>query len=86
VALRLDWDKMKLFIMASLLRQKFSDPALGKKLLDTKHIYLIEGNNWGDDYWGVYEGRGTNHLGVLLMNLRDELRKEEKDETKTDIS
>lgn len=34
---------------------------------------LIEGNYWHDTYWGVCEGVGENHLGKLLMEIRNEL-------------
>jgi len=35
---------------------------------------LIEGNTWGDTYWGVCRGRGSNNLGKLLMKIREVLR------------
>jgi len=76
VSLRSDWDAVKLQIMEDLLRQKFSIPHLKDKLLSTGDKELVEGNWWGDTFWGVYEGEGENHLGRLLMKIRDELRKE----------
>lgn len=39
---------------------------------------LIEGNNWGDTFWGVCNGRGENMLGKLLMEIRDYLRAQTK--------
>ena len=42
-------------------------------LLATGEEYLVEGNTWGDKYWGVCGGIGLNHLGKLLMQVRDEL-------------
>jgi predicted NAD-dependent protein-ADP-ribosyltransferase YbiA (DUF1768 family) len=36
-------------------------------------VELIEGNWWGDTYWGVCNGVGENHLGKLLMKIRDYL-------------
>ena len=37
---------------------------------------LVEGNRWGDTCWGVdtRTGRGENHLGKILMNVREELK------------
>lgn len=74
VILRSDWEEVKLNIMLNLLRQKFTDTDLTKRLLDTKDAELVEGNYWNDTYWGVCNGVGDNHLGKLLMQVRDELR------------
>lgn len=35
---------------------------------------LIEGNNHGDRYWGVVNGEGQNKFGLLLMQIRSEIR------------
>ncbi len=43
-------------------------------LLATGSAELIEGNDWGDDYWGRATPQGKNHLGVVLMQVREELR------------
>lgn len=52
VSLRPDWEQMKDAIMLDLNRQKFKGSHLRKKLLDTGDAQLIEGNTWGDRYWG----------------------------------
>ena len=57
--------------MRDALIQKFSDKKLQKKLIDTGDAELIEGNWWGDKFWGVCEGEGENHLGKLLMEVRE---------------
>jgi predicted NAD-dependent protein-ADP-ribosyltransferase YbiA (DUF1768 family) len=59
-----------------LLRQKFTDPGLRARLLATGTALLREGNWWRDTFWGVDQrtGAGQNHLGRLLMEIRDELR------------
>lgn len=75
VQLREHWEEVKVPIMLQLLKQKFGDRALGDKLLATDDAQLIEGNSWGDTYWGVCNGVGTNVLGTLLMQVRDELGK-----------
>lgn len=72
--LRPDWDRVKQSVMFDLLWQKFQDPILRARLLDTAPFRLIEGNTWGDTYWGVCRGTGHNHLGRLLMQLRDQLQ------------
>jgi ribA/ribD-fused uncharacterized protein len=71
--MRSDWDEIKLGIMDGLLRQKFEDPELAKMLLSTGSEELVEGNWWGDTFWGVCKGKGENHLGKLLMKIREEL-------------
>jgi len=70
--LRTDWDDVKLNEMYKILKSKFSNPKLKKMLVDTGSEELIEGNNWGDVYWGVCIGRGENNLGKLLMKVRSE--------------
>lgn len=71
--LRPGWYGMKLAIMEDLLRQKFSPKnPLGTRLVLTGNCPLIEGNTWGDTFWGVCKGQGENHLGRLLMKIRDE--------------
>lgn len=63
-------------VMLQLLRQKFlGDEELRRKLLRTGDAMLVEGNYWGDTYWGVCFGSGKNMLGKLLMQVREELRK-----------
>lgn len=75
------WDIVRLSVMLSLLRMKFSDanPDLWRALLDTGEAELIEGNHWHDHFWGVCRGEGQNHLGRLLMRVRDEMRLEGMD-------
>lgn len=82
VVMRPDWDDVKVNVMHQLLRQKFGveglNPSITDKLknelLATGDAELIEGNHWGDTFWGVCRGEGENHLGKLLMKVRDELR------------
>lgn len=72
--LRPDWEKVKLSFMYGFLIQKFDDPGLRAKLQATQDAELVEGNYWGDSFWGVCEGIGENHLGKLLMRVRSETR------------
>jgi ribA/ribD-fused uncharacterized protein len=72
---RADWAKVKYQVMLDCVRDKFArNPDLRAKLLATGDAYLEEGNTWGDQIWGVYQGRGTNWLGKVLMQVRKELR------------
>lgn len=75
VSLHPDWDDIKLTVMELGLRLKFANPIMRQNLLETKNAYLEELNYWKDFFWGVCDGIGENHLGKLLMKIRDELRK-----------
>jgi ribA/ribD-fused uncharacterized protein len=76
VPLREDWETVKLEVMENILRAKFSVPSMREMLLLTGDCELVEGNTWGDKFWGVCDGEGENHLGKLLMKIRAELAKE----------
>ena len=79
VALREGWNDMRVDIMAAVLEAKFTqNPDLAARLIATGNRPLIEGNTWRDTFWGVSArtGRGENHLGRLLMALRDRLREQ----------
>lgn len=75
VALRSDWETVKMEIMYGLLRAKFELPFFMNKLMSTGDQELIEGNYWGDKFWGVClrTNEGANHLGQLLMMVREEI-------------
>lgn len=76
VALREDWEYVKNDVMYSVLMAKFSsDGELKRKLLDTGDEELVEGNTWGDSYWGfdLEKNEGKNILGKLLMQVRKDL-------------
>lgn len=73
VALRSDWEEVKLQVMENCLREKFDNHKLLRdKLIATGDEELVEGNWWNDTFWGVCNGRGQNNLGKLLMKLRAE--------------
>ena len=51
--IRDDWEEVKPQIMLDIVRSKFAhDPALAAHLRDTGDALLIEGNTWGEKYWG----------------------------------
>jgi predicted NAD-dependent protein-ADP-ribosyltransferase YbiA (DUF1768 family) len=58
--------------MRECLVAKFGqNPELMQLLKDTGDSILIEGNSWGDQFWGVCNSVGKNWLGKLLMEIRD---------------
>lgn len=64
----------KLQIMEDIVRSKFTHNAdLAEKLVETEGDTLVEGNSWKDTFWGVCCGKGENHLGKILMKIREEL-------------
>jgi hypothetical protein len=76
--LREDWEYVKVAIMVELVRAKFEIPVLRRRLLETGDRQLIEGNHWGDTFWGVCKGEGENWLGRILMLIRDEIQQLER--------
>jgi ribA/ribD-fused uncharacterized protein len=72
--MRKDWDDVKYDVMLRLLRLKFNQLFFKRMLMQTGERQLIEGNTWGDTYWGVCDGEGENNLGKLIMQVRKELR------------
>lgn len=72
---RPDWENIKLDIMTELVFQKFlGSKDLTKLLLATEEKELVEGNTWGDIFWGICDGKGQNHLGQILMAVRSYIR------------
>ena len=80
LAIRPDWDSARFGVMWVILCNKFRQHQdLLIKLKATAPTYLIEGNMWHDNTWGVcfcdkckvrHEG-SSNWLGKLLMKARD---------------
>lgn len=76
IRIREDWKEIKTGIMHSLVLQKFTrHKDLRLRLLQTMDEDIQEGNWWGDTFWGTVNGKGENHLGKILMEVRDELRR-----------
>lgn len=79
INLRKDWESIKLKEMKEIVRCKFSQNIeLKEKLLCTGEAYLEEGNTWGDKIWGTVNGIGANNLGFILMEIREELKEQDK--------
>lgn len=70
VTLREDWEDVKLNVMKTVCLEKFKDPELAEKLKATEPYILIEGNWWGDDFWGMCTSKGKNNLGKILTEIR----------------
>lgn len=73
--LRKDWEQVNVGIMQQLVTDKFMDhKELSTLLLATGERELVEGNWWGDRFWGVCNGVGQNEIGKILMMVRAALR------------
>ena len=74
IKLRDNWEDIKLPLMYGLLKKKFTQEQFKKKLLETRNENIVEGNRWGDTFWGVdvktSPNVGENWLGRLIMDIR----------------
>jgi ribA/ribD-fused uncharacterized protein len=84
--IREDWEDVKLKYMYEIVKAKFTqNESLKRMLLNTKYETLIEINWWHDNFYGncncikCQNEFGHNHLGEILMKVRSEIRKSEKD-------
>ena len=73
LTLRDDWELVRVDIMRELTRQKYQIPLYRKKLIETGNAEIIEGNTWGDTFWGQCNGIGENTLGKIIMAERDNI-------------
>jgi len=77
-----DWSEIKFDRMRKVLRAKFTQHHdLKDLLLSTGEARLVEAGrveNAVNCTWGEVNGKGKNMLGVMLMELRAELRKSDK--------
>lgn len=71
------WDAHKIQVMREIVAAKFKQvPEYAGKLLNTGCMMLVEGNDWGDQFWGrsldkaTGQMLGLNMLGVILMEER----------------
>lgn len=71
-----NWDVARLDVMLDLVRKKFKIKEYRQMLISTGSATLVEGNTWGDQFWGVSRGRGENHLGRIIMRVRKEINEE----------
>lgn len=71
IGLRSNWESIKYDVMFAVVFDKFfRHQDLRELLLSTGNKYLEETNHWGDEYYGVCDGKGKNILGKILMEVR----------------
>lgn len=79
VDIREDWNDVKFQVMYDICKLKFIQPEFKQRLLETGDAYLIEGNWWHDNTWGICgckkcPGTGLNLLGKVLMQIRADIK------------
>jgi len=84
--LREDWIEFRLDAMRFCIEAKFATSryGLGKGLIETGDAILVEGNTWGDNFWGsspsvlktgqLFSPQSENWLGRILMERRATLQ------------
>lgn len=72
IELRKDWEEVKVDVMKEGLSYKFAVPKMMNLLANTGVVRIVEGNTWGDKFWGVdiRTGVGKNTLGQLITEIR----------------
>lgn len=72
-----NWNKLRVQYMREIVHAKFrtSEDNLVGPLINTGAMMLVEGNDWGDTFWGRAKNAqgkwvGYNTLGVILMEER----------------
>jgi ribA/ribD-fused uncharacterized protein len=75
IIMRPDWEDVRINVMRDIVTAKFEqNEDLMDLLMATKGRDLIEGNTWGDRFWGQCPLRtGRNELGKILMGIRDDI-------------
>lgn len=69
------WEVSRMSVMRVVLKQKFAPGRPERaQLLETGDALLVEGNTWGDTFWGICGDEGENWLGRLLMEIREGVR------------
>ena len=76
VELNPDFEANKLSIMKQILDIKFRQEYFKRRLLATGNCLIFEENSWKDFFWGCQNGIGENHLGKIIMEIREDLKKE----------
>ena len=75
VTLRPNWNNIRIGVMYQINKAKYlQNRYLRNKLINTGDAYLEETNTWNDTFWGISNGIGQNHLGKILMQIREEMK------------
>ena len=76
---RKDWDKVKLKVMTEITEEYYKkNPKYLKKLIKTGNKILLHSGPRIDTFWGINSKEGSNHHGIILMNIRSKYSKDKK--------
>lgn len=65
ITIRPDWDQIRKRIMMEVLLAKFGGSTeLAAALVATGDHHLVEGNNWGDKFWGALLVTSDRHMPI----------------------
>lgn len=80
VKMRADWDAVKVEQMEEVVMLKFEQDAHCRNLLLSTGEKLLAEHTERDPFWGTGGAarKGENHLGRVLMRVRERLREKEK--------
>jgi type I restriction enzyme S subunit len=89
--IRADWDEVKLEVMNYCLRVKLINNwvGFGELLRSTGDTEIVQKAPRKESFWGLFTSKdgycrcGYNHLGRLLVNLRDELIDQDNEPLRT---
>jgi ribA/ribD-fused uncharacterized protein len=74
IELRPEWDDRRVEMMSRVIRSKFSPTRnrhLAQQLVRTRGYTLVEGNHWGDLYWGACYFTNNNRVPDMKVWHRD---------------
>lgn len=65
------WNKNRIKVMKHILIKKFTQNPNLMEMLKSIDVEIIEENCWNDRFWGVCNGIGSNNLGKLLNEIKN---------------
>jgi ribA/ribD-fused uncharacterized protein len=72
---RKNWDEIKVNILYEILVEKVKQHDEVRDALIATHDQEIVEDNPTDDFWGIgKDGKGKNYTGKILMKIREELK------------
>jgi predicted NAD-dependent protein-ADP-ribosyltransferase YbiA (DUF1768 family) len=81
VTIREDWDKVKDQVMLKIVTAKFTQHKRLRAILISTRETIIRECSPRDSYWGTgKDGKGRNQLGITLMQVRQLIKDEQKQE------
>lgn len=74
-----DWKDYRLDVMYKLLEEKFYHNEYCRDALCKTGTEILEMDSDTDEFWGVKDGKGQNMFGKMLMEIRQNIQKMDRD-------